>query len=106
MRKFLALVLGCVVVACVAKVSDGGDAGVDAGTEAGSDASSDAADGCATTNWYSGAGCVAPPRTCQADWDACATVMCDCQGKTFTGQCGWSGDRPFAHLGACDGGGD
>ncbi len=96
-----------VLAACVAKASDAGressaaDAaadGPDVGT-IGDDGGGE--DGCASINWFTGPGCVNPPRRCQPDWDACASVMCDCQGNTFTGMCGWSSDRPFSHYGAC-----
>lgn len=95
------------MAACVAKVTGGGrdlaaaDAapdGADGGTT-GDDGGGE--DGCASVNWFTGPGCVNPPRRCQPDWDACASVMCDCQGNTFTGMCGWSSERPFAHYGAC-----
>lgn len=94
------------LVACVAKVTGGGQAlgGNDAepdGADGGKASEDGGEDGCASINWFTGPGCVAPPRRCQPDWDACASVMCDCQGNTFTGMCSWSSDRPFSHYGAC-----
>lgn len=50
---------------------------------------------------YTVAGCTAVP-TCLPDGpeDACASSFCGCDGKTFSGACGYS-PKPFASSGAC-----
>lgn len=50
---------------------------------------------------FTTAGCSATP-SCLPDGpeDACASVFCDCEGKTFSGACGYA-TKPFASAGAC-----